>query len=131
MVARATRNEFRPDEGVMVIYGDEGAAKDGIAVPLAALPVLAAQARRFLSGQQAKSAGRPSHGPFHLAQHCSAQTYDVGLLTTTQGDKVSLVLDRGLDTEIGFAIEPEHADELGQQLSQSAQASSKTHPTKN
>lgn len=130
MTAKAVKSEWRPDEGVLVIYGDEGPT-DGIALPIGAIPTLAAHARRFISGAAAKQTQHAPHEQWHLSEHCTAQTYDVGLLPTTQGEKVSLILDRGLETHIGFAIEPEHARELGQQILDTGNQASKTPPAKN
>jgi len=46
----------------------------------------------------------------------TAEKYDVGTLPTADGEKVALIMDHNLPTEIGFAIAPDHATELGQQL---------------
>lgn len=131
MVTKAIRNEWLPDQGILIIYGDSGAASDGIAIPITALPTLSSQARRFISGAASKQFQSSNQGPWHLAELCTAQTYNVRLLPTTHGDKVALVLDRGLDTQIGFAIEPEHARELGRQLSDTADQATNIPSAKN
>jgi hypothetical protein len=131
MVAKAIRNEWQPDHGILIVYGDSGPASEGIAIPIAALPTLAAHARRFISGAAAKTLPQGNSGPWHLAQHCAAQTFDVGILPTSTGEKVSLILDRGLETQIGFAIEPELARELGQQLLDSGSQATNIPQAKN
>lgn len=130
MAAKSTRVEWRPNEGVLVIYGD-GDAKDGIAIPLDAIPRLNADAMRFLSGQQASQHDQTRHGSYHFAALCTAQTYNVGLIETTNGEKVTLILDQGLESQIGFAIDPEHARELGHELAETADRASKNRLTKN
>lgn len=130
MFLKSTRVEWRPNEGVLIIYGD-GDAKDGIAIPIKGISKLNAEAMRYLSGQEAKQHDQSQHGPFHFAELCTARTYNVGLTETTNGEKVTLVLDRGLDTQIGFAIEPEHARELGHELAETADRASKSPPAKN
>lgn len=131
MVTKAVRSEWRPESGILIVYGEAGDASDGIAIPITALPALGANARRYLSGQAAKQNAPPNHGQWHYSQLCNAQTYNVGLLPTTNGEKVALVLDQGLETEIGFAIEPEHARELGQELAETAVLASNSPTAKN
>lgn len=90
MVTRIKRTEWQPKNGIVVFIGESGEAKDGIAVPIAALPTLASQALRFLAAAQSAQSGLEPRGdwyPVHLAE---AQTYDVGLIQTSKGEKVSL-----------------------------------------
>ena len=128
MVAKIVRTEWKPDEGLAIMYGDAGEAKDGIAVPLRAFLTLAATARRYMAASKIRQDNRPDHGPWHFTEYEHPQSYDVGLLPTTDGEKVALILDRGQDKEIGFAIEPEHARELAHQLSESASQATSTRP---
>jgi hypothetical protein len=133
MVAKANRTDWQPENGIAVMEGIVDATGETvkIAVPLAAFPKLCAEARRFLSGSQAKANQPQSHGQMHYVEHSVANTYNVGILPTTDGEKISLVLDRGLDTQIGFAIEPEHARELGQELLETANRASNSRPARN
>lgn len=130
MVLKVTHVGWDTDEGYLIVYGD-GDAKEGIAIPLGAMPMLNAEARRRLLGQQAKQHDQTQHGQYHFAELCTAQAYDVGLIETTHGEKVSLILDRGLETQIGFAIEPEHARELAYRLADEAARASRNPPTSN
>lgn len=126
MVAKAIKVDWRATEGVVIFYGENGEAKDGIAVPIAALPKLASDARRFISGLEATGQFAASHGEWRAAQLSVAQTYNVGLMPTNTGEKVALILDQGLDTELGFAIEPEHARELGVELTETGYRAAKS-----
>jgi len=133
MVAKVNRTDWQPKNGIVVLVGnEEGTGKTvQISVPLAAFPKLCAEARRFLSGQRARTTSNLSVGQMHYLEHCVAQTYNVGIMPTTDGEKISLIMDRNLESEIGFAIEPVHARELGQELLETANQASKTRPAKN
>ena len=98
MVAKVNRTDFRPEDGIAIMVGVDEAtgAVCEIAVPLAAFPKLSAEARRFMYGMQAKASQQPSYGQMHYAELCTAQTYQVGTLPTTEGEKIALILDRGL-----------------------------------
>jgi hypothetical protein len=128
MVEKAKRTDWMPSEGVVIIHGENGGA---IAIPLPEMPKLAFEARRYMSGAQSVSAGMKNHGEWRYAYLSQAQTYNVGILPTSSGEKVALILDQGLETEIGFAIEPEHARELGVELAETGGRASNIPTTKN
>lgn len=132
-ITKVMRADWQPTNKVVILYGHDQNGKEAaaIAVPIGALPTMNQQARRFISGEQAIQDGRPPHAPWHYAHHQTAQTYNTGILPTPSGEKVSLILDRGLETEIGFAIEVEHARQLGKQLMDAADQATKTAPRKN
>lgn len=80
MVTKVVRSDWTLENGVVVLYGESGAASEGIAVPLQAILALAMHARRFLAGAQMKADREPNHGAWHYAHHMTAQSYDVGVL---------------------------------------------------
>jgi hypothetical protein len=124
MRAKAERTDWDTANGLAIIQGKDAAGiTHEMAVPIAAFQRLCSEARRHLSGLATKG-HPPSYGQFHWADHVTAQTYNVGILPTTAGEKISLIMDRGLDTQIGFAIEPLHARELGEELLETAERAS-------
>ncbi|MGJ0395214.1 MAG: hypothetical protein ACR65U_03150 [Methylocystis sp.] len=128
MASRVKTSDWNIEEGVIIFHSEEG---QSVSVPIRALPILAAHARRFLSGASIRAAGAPDVGGYHYSQLCTAATYNIGLLPTSTGEKVALILDQGQESEIGFAIEPEHARELGVELQETASRASSSPVTKN
>jgi hypothetical protein len=131
MVVKVSRTDWQPENGIAILSGTDDSTRKicEVAVPLQAFSTLNAHARRYIAGLRAKANQQLSHGPMHYSEHVTATTYSVGILPTTEGEKISLILDQGLDTEIGFSIEPEHAHELGQQLVDTV--ASNTPPARN
>jgi hypothetical protein len=133
MVAKVSDTDWQPQNGVAIMKGiDDATGKMiEIAIPLAAFPKLCADARRFLSGIQAQANKKLSYGQMHYVEHCTAMTYNLGILPTPQGEKISLVMDRNLETQIGFSIEIDHARAIGNELIETANRASKIKPAKN
>ena len=97
-----------------IVVGRDSARREvSVAVPAGAFQVLAAEARRRLAA--AKSLAERGWLPpqWHQVNFLSVQTMTVG---TTDNQKVGVILDRGLETEFGLSLAPEHALELGRQL---------------
>jgi hypothetical protein len=110
----AARAEWRPHQKLVVLYGqnDAGQETDGVAVPLKTLQTLAVYARRYTPADEPE--GTVGAAPFHL-EHVLVRRADVGMIPTDP-QRMSLMIDRGLDTEIGFALTLSEARDLGQQL---------------
>jgi hypothetical protein len=126
---RVIRNDWRPNEGVVLFITKDGAGRDvSISVPIEAVRSLASHARRFLASKISKPGELP--GGWHSAELSTVQTFDVGQFSTTEGEKVSLVLDRGLENEIGFAFPSSLARELGERLIGSADRTAGTSKSK-
>jgi hypothetical protein len=117
MPTRATRADWRPEEGLVVIYAGGVASEEteGIAIPLPTLHTLAVYARRYVR--------QPPRDPQESEDRWRTEPvipsgFDVAVLQTSEGERVLLTLDQGLDTEISFSLAPADAHELGQRLAE-------------
>jgi len=85
-----------------------------MSVPMDSLRSLAAHARRF--GAPKVGHLGPLPGGWVSVELSTVQTFDLGQFSTTEGEKVSLVLDQGMENEIGFSFPSSLARELGERL---------------
>jgi hypothetical protein len=110
----AARAEWRPHQKLVVLYGqnNEGQETDGVAVPLKTLQTLAVYARRYTPPEEPEET--IGVAPPYL-EHVRVRRADVAMMPSDP-QRVSLMIDRSLDTEIGFALTLSQARDLGQQL---------------
>lgn len=108
---KAQSFDFRPSEGVVIVRGDDGSE---VAIALAGLGKLAAHART-LAHQK--------------SDNVTPQTWNVGRDHSKGRAEILLVADQGLESQISFALTPEHAHAVGQDLIASASEAPPTPPT--
>lgn len=130
MAAKAQNHEWQTIDGVfsLVVTGkNERGDEQTIAIPAAALPTLAGEARRRSMASDI-SAQRQVAGVWSSVLLLPVQTWNAG---TTDSGTVALILDRGLDTEIQYHMPIEHARGVAGLLLEEADKASSIAPVKN
>ena len=87
-----------------------------ISVPLSAFILLGNQAKVRLTAAEfakVKASGPPQ---WHHALFHEVQTMTVGTVETTETQRVGLILDQGLESELSLSLSPSHARDLAQAL---------------
>jgi hypothetical protein len=116
MAKRATRVEWHPEQGHLILHGEEeGAAPVALSLPLSTLRTLSAYSRRYVPAD----ADRPL-GAWPNTEPVTVGKFEVTVLPTAVGERVLFVVDRGLDTEMGFSFRPEQAREVARALRDTA-----------
>lgn len=128
-IIRVTGSDWRADEGILVVHGED--KEIGIAIPIAALPTLTAQARRVMSAAQAAQDRGSARGQWRQTHPLPAETFRVETMPTETGDRIILTIDPETDVETPFSVAPGAARELGQALIEEADRASSIPPAAN
>lgn len=110
-------------QDVVILQTDAGE----VALPAAGLMAILEDLRRKLSAQDAQK-NQLTAGGWSRVNILQAQTLEVGVLPTTESEKVALTIDRGLPSELTVAFPPAHAQQLGSQLVEAATQAEQRRP---
>lgn len=103
--------------GVATIIGQSGAE---IVVPIEAFSHLAVTARKAMSLPGNK-----------FTHYSIPATWNVGLVLAKDGEKVLVTIDQDTKDHQSFALDPEHAQELAEELKQKAELAAGGAPRRN
>ncbi len=125
---KAKKTAWNTERGMALLYEDD--PKNGVIIPIDALPPLGAHARRVIAGVQASKGRETKTYDWRYAHPLKDDAFAVETMRADSGDAVILVIDPKTEVETTFSMTPSTALALGRRLIEVAESASSSAPVK-
>ena len=125
---KAKKTAWNTERGMALLYEDD--PKNGVIIPIDALPPLGAHARRVIAGVQASMGRTTKTYDWRYAHPLKEDAFAVETMRADTGDAVVLVIDPKTEVETSFSMNASTALALGRRLMEAAESTSPRAPVK-
>ena len=125
---KAKKTAWNTERGMALLYDDD--PKNGVIIPIDALPPLGAHARRVIAGVQARKGQTTKTYDWRYAHPLKEGTFTVETMPGDTGDTVVLVIDPKTELETAFSMNVSTALALGRRLIEASESASPPSPVK-
>ena len=123
---KAKKTAWNTERGMALLYEDD--PKNGVIIPIDALPPLGAHARRVIAGVQASKGQTTKTYDWRYAHPLKEEGFAVETMHKDEGDSVVLVIDPKTDVETTYSMTASAALALGRRLIEAAESASPPKP---
>jgi hypothetical protein len=125
---KAKKTAWNTERGMALLYEDN--PKEGVIIPIDALPALGAHARRVIAGVQARKGQTTKNYDWRYAHPLKDEAFAIETMRSETGDTFVLVLDPKTEVETSFSMTASTALALGRRLIEAAESASPPAPVK-
>ena len=119
---KAKKTAWNTERGMALLYEDD--PKEGVIIPIDALPPLGAHARRVIAGVQARMGKSKVVHDWRYAHPLKEEGFAVETMRNDEGDNIVLVIDPKTDVETTYSMTALTALALGRSLIEAAEGAS-------
>jgi len=123
---KAKKTAWNTERGMALLYDDN--PKEGVIIPIDALPPLGAHARRVIAGAQARKGQTTVTHDWRYSHPLEEGTFAVETMRNDAGDTIVLVTDPRSDVETSYSMTAATALALGRRLIEAAEGASPPAP---
>lgn len=125
---KAKKTAWNTERGMALLYEDD--PKNGVIIPIDALPPLGAHARRVIAGVQARKGQTTKTYDWRYAHPLKEGAFAVETMHGDSGDTIVLVIDPKTELETSFSMNASTALALGRRLIEAAEGALPPAPVK-
>jgi hypothetical protein len=125
---KAKKTAWNTERGMALLYEDD--PKNGVIIPIDALPPLGAHARRVIAGVQASKGRTTKTYDWRYAHPLKEDAFAVETMRADTGDTIVLVIDPKTELETSFSMNASTALALGRRLIEAAEGALPPAPVK-